>query len=276
MRAYNDLLIKILDQGQESDDRTGTGTIRIFGTELRFDLSENFPAVTGKKLMWNAVVSELLWFIEGSTDLKRLIELTHGKGKTGNTIWTANYSKQGQELGYTDGYCGPIYGKQWRNFNGVDQLHEVINKIKYTPTDRRLIVSAWNPAEIPEMILPPCHYSFQFFVENGRLSLLWNQRSVDVFLGLPFNIASYALLCHIVAQICALEVGELIFHGGDTHIYKNHIEQVLLQVSREPFEPPTLEMPKFSTLDDLISVNPRDFKLLNYKHHAHIKAEMSA
>lgn len=277
MKDYNDLVEKVLVEGKESLDRTGTGTYRIFGTNLRFNLQSGFPAVTTKKLAWNSVVGELLWFIQGSTYLDRLKELTHGKGISDKwTIWTPNYNKQGKELGYVDGYCGPIYGKQWRNFGGVDQLAEVIERIKNNPTDRRLLVSAWNPEELHKMILPPCHYSFQFFVEDGKLSLMWNQRSVDCFLGLPFNIASYALLCHIVAQVCSLDVGELIFVGGDTHVYKDHVDKALMQVSREPYNLPTLKMPKFKSLKELESFTAQDFELENYQHHPAIKANMSA
>lgn len=215
MYQYLEALQCIMDDGEDVNDRTGVGTRTIFGYQMRFDLMESFPAVTTKKLAWKSVVGELLWFLEGSTSDSRLAEITHGD-KTKNTIWTANVNKQGKALGYTDGELGPVYGSQWRNFNGdgVDQIKTIIHQIKNDPDSRRIILSAWNPSQIDIMTLPPCHTMCQFRVINGSLSCQLYQRSADMFLGVPFNIASYSLLTHMMAQICNLRVGEFIWTGG--------------------------------------------------------------
>ncbi|EPJ2511915.1 thymidylate synthase, partial [Salmonella enterica subsp. enterica serovar Bareilly] len=236
MKQYQYLINDILENGYETDDRTGTGTIALFGTKLRWDLSKGFPAVTTKKLAWKACIAELLWFMSGSTNVNDLRIRTHGSLIEGKTIWDDNYENQAKDLGYHSGELGPIYGKQWRDFGGVDQLVKTIDRIKALPNDRRQIVSAWNPAEINQMALPPCHMFYQFNVRNGHLDLQWYQRSVDVFLGLPFNIASYAALTHIVAKMCNLIPGDLVFSGGNTHIYSNHVEQCKEVLRREPKE----------------------------------------
>lgn len=289
MKQYLDLLQDILSNGSDEMDRTGTGTRAVFGRMLRFDMKNGFPAVTTKKLAWKACVSELLWFLEGSTNTHRLAEIKNDNKpyselteKERFTIWNANYDKQGKELGYEDGELGPIYGFNWRNFNGqgIDQLQEVINRIKTNPTDRRLLVTAWNPAQLDKMALPPCHYCFQFYCNNDKLSLMWNQRSIDSLIGLPFNIASYALLLHIVAKMTNKIPDELIASLGNTHIYKNHFEQVKLQLTRTPHALPTLEMPDIDwslSLDEVLKqVKTSDFKLLNYECDDAIKAEMAA
>ena len=276
MKQYLELVKKILDQGEPRSDRTGVGTKSIFGTSLVFDLTKGFPAVTTKKLAWKAVVSELLWFLEGSTNERRLCEILHGtRDPSKRTIWTDNFEKQGKDLGYTDGDLGPVYGKQWRNFNGVDQIANVINEIKTNPTSRRLIVSAWNPKDIPAMALPPCHLLFQFFVSGSNLDAIWYQRSIDVGLGLPFNIASYALLTHIIASITGLIPRTLKFFGGDTHIYNNQIEALQTQVRRVPLPLPQLKMPKIESLEDLKKVKVTDFVLENYTYHEPLKMKMA-
>ena len=276
MKQYLELVKKILDQGEPRSDRTGVGTKSIFGTSLVFDLTKGFPAVTTKKLAWKAVVAELLWFLEGSTNERRLCEILHGtRDPSKRTIWTDNFEKQGKDLGYTDGNLGPVYGKQWRNFNGVDQIANVINEIKTNPTSRRLIVSAWNPKDIPAMALPPCHLLFQFFVSGSNLDAIWYQRSIDVGLGLPFNIASYALLTHIIASITGLTPSTLKFFGGDTHIYNNQIEALQTQVRRVPLPLPQLKMPKIESLKDLKKVKVTDFVLENYTYHEPLKMKMA-
>jgi thymidylate synthase len=287
MNNYQDLLHDIINDGEFIEDRTGVGTISLFGKSLRWDISHQFPAVTSKKLAWNAVVGELLWFIEGSTNIDRLRELTHGSiYSEKKTIWDANYENQAKSLGYTDGELGPVYGAQWRDWltydakGNVDQLQKVIDDIleqkRSGVHNRRLLVSAWNPAEIEHMALPPCHYSFQFYLHNNKLSMLWNQRSVDTFLGLPFNIASYALLLNIICKITDCIPGELIFNGGDCHIYKNHLNQVATMLEREPKELPVLEIHKnITSLSDLKFCSPKDFELKGYKHHGVLKAPMA-
>ena len=276
MKQYLELVKKILDQGEPRSDRTGVGTKSIFGTSLVFDLTKGFPAVTTKKLAWKAVVAELLWFLEGSTNERRLCEILHGtRDPSKRTIWTDNFEKQGKDLGYTDGNLGPVYGKQWRNFNGVDQIANVINEIKTNPTSRRLIVSAWNPKDIPAMALPPCHLLFQFFVSGSNLDAIWYQRSIDVGLGLPFNIASYALLTYIIASITGLTPRTLKFFGGDTHIYNNQIEALQTQVRRVPLPLPQLKMPKIESLEDLKKVKVTDFVLENYTYHEPLKMKMA-
>lgn len=286
MQQYKDLIQDILDNGYVTDDRTGTGTIALFGTKMRFDLTKGFPAVTTKKLAWNSCSNELLWFMSGSTNVNDLRERTHGSRDEGFTIWDGNYDNQAVALGYTDGELGPVYGKQWRDFGGVDQLAKTIDRIKKIPTDRRQIVSAWNPAEIDKMALPPCHMFYQFNVRNGYLDLQWYQRSVDVFLGLPFNIASYAALVHIVALMCGLKPGDLVFSGGNTHIYMNHIEQCEEVLQREPKELCQLKMSGFpndfaywSTEQQLDWITAfmlgSDFELIGYESHPTIKGKMA-
>lgn len=275
MKQWKELIRHILETGEQTDDRTGVGTKRVFGYQARFDLSKGFPAVTTKKLYMKQCKHELQWFLSGSTNIETLREMTWGKGSTKRTIWDDNYENQGKMLGYEGGYLGPVYGKQWRDFGGVDQVSKIINQIKNSPTDRRIIVSAWNPTEIDQMALAPCHCFYQVTVINGKLSLLWYQRSVDVFLGLPFNIASYALLVHILASICDLEVGELVFSGGDVHIYNDAIDQCREVLTREPHELPQLEMGKVNNLSDLTQEFFDGVKLVNYTSHPELKAKMA-
>ncbi len=270
----------ILQLGESVDDRTGVGTLSLFGQQYRFDLRRGFPAVTTKKLAFKAMKAELAWFLSGSTNVEELRDLTHGVGSDKFTIWDGNYENQAVALGYENGELGPVYGKQWRNFGGVDQIAEVVANLKRDletgSRSRRHIVSAWNPAELAEMALPPCHCFFQFHLNNkNELSLQWYQRSVDVFLGLPFNIGSYALLTHVVAQIIGATVGDLVFTGGDCHIYKNHIEQCKEQLSRPCKELPTLELPNFSSIEEFVCCNLDDVRLINYDPHPAIKAPMA-
>ena len=312
MKQYLDLLKDVLDNGTEREDRTGVGTIATFGRQLRFNMADGFPAVTTKALAWKAVVSELLWFLEGSTNEHRLAEIKSDNKpyaelteKEKRTIWTDNYEHQGKALGYTDGELGRIYGSQWCSFRGVkeikdpmykqdgtihgynvyyqtvevNQIKNIINEIKSNPNSRRLVVSAWNPVDLPIMALAPCHYSFQFDVDGDKLSLMWNQRSADCFLGIPFNIASYALLLCIVARMTGKIPHELIGSLGNTHIYKSHIEQVKEQLSRTPHKLPQLELPEhadYSNIDSFLkSVKTSDFKLVGYEHDGTIKAPMA-
>ena len=272
MNNYLKLLEKVLKHGQERKDRTGVGTNALFGEQLRFDLSEGLPIVTTKKTFFKGVAGELLWFISGSSDNNKLNDM-------GIHIWDANaeadYWKSKAKF---PGDLGRVYGVQWRSWRTpdgkvIDQLTEVINKIKTDPFDRRLIVTAWNPGELNEMALPPCHIMFQFFVVNGKLSLQMYQRSCDLFLGVPFNIASYSLLLSMVAQVTNLIPGEFIHVLGDTHIYTNHIEQVKEQLSRKPFPLPTLELnPKIKYIEKF---KLEDIKLINYQYHPQIKAPMA-
>lgn len=287
MKQYQELIQHILTNGYETDDRTGTGTIAVFGTKARWDLTQGFPAVTTKKLAWKACIAELLWFLSGSTNVNELRQRTHGSLIEGKTIWDENYENQARDLGYSGGELGPVYGKQWRDFGGVDQVVKIIDRIKQLPNDRRQIVSAWNPAEIDRMALPPCHMFYQFNVRNGYLDLQWYQRSVDVFLGLPFNIASYAALLHIVAKMCNLIPGDLVFSGGNTHIYSNHIEQCQEVLRREPKKlcqleinwPENFNAPGVTTEGQLKHVTEvmthKDFKLVGYESHPTIKAKMA-
>lgn len=288
MKQYLDLLQDILENGVDKMDRTGVGTRSVFGRQIRFNLARGFPAVTTKKLAWKAVVSELLWFLEGSTNIHRLAEIKNDNKpyeelneKERFTIWNANYECQGKALGYEDGELGPIYGSQWRNFNyeGIDQVQQVVDKIKINPNDRRLIVSAWNPASLEMMSLPPCHMMYQFYVINDKLSLMWYQRSVDSCTGLPFNIASYALLLHIVSKMTNKIPYELIGTLGDTHIYNNHFDGAKEQISRTPRLLPTLKMPDIdwtSSIDDVLKqVKTSDFQLLNYLHDEPIRFDMA-
>ncbi|WHL25958.1 thymidylate synthase [Escherichia phage EC.W13-3] len=285
MKQYQDLIKDIFENGYETDDRTGTGTIALFGTKLRWDLTKGFPAVTTKKLAWNACISELLWFLSGSTNVNDLRLIQHNSLIQGKTVWDENYENQAKDLGYHSGELGPIYGKQWRDFGGVDQIIEVIDRIKKLPNDRRQIVSAWNPAELKYMALPPCHMFYQFNVRNGYLDLQWYQRSVDVFLGLPFNIASYATLVHIVAKMCNLIPGDLIFSGGNTHIYMNHVEQCKEILRREPMDLCELQLKfpdEFDEWDTESQVfwlsqfaKPHNFVLNDYVSHPPIKGKMA-
>jgi thymidylate synthase len=294
MKQYLEALQYILDNGTPVSDRTGIGTRSVFGYQMRFNLQEGFPAVTTKRLAWKAVVGELLWFLEGSTDERRLAEITYGADRTElvdkNTIWTANANKQGVDLGYINTDCakglGPVYGYQWRNFNkangslpgnllGTDQIEWLINEIKTNPDSRRIILTAWNPNQLSYMALPPCHTLAQFRVYNRKLFCQLYQRSCDMFLGVPFNISSYALLTHIIAKICGLGVGDFVWTGGDCHIYENHIEQVKEQVSRQPQQLPHLLLPVFCDLETLLHCKVSDFSLVNYNPMPNIKAPMA-
>lgn len=267
MRQYQDLLSHILTKGVDKEDRTGTGTKSVFGYQLRFDLEEGFPLVTTKRVHFKSVAHELLWFLKGETNIKYLQE-------NGISIWNA--------WADTEGNLGPVYGKQWRDWEvchvdgqvtHFDQIKNVISRIKTNPDDRRLIVSAWNVGDVGKMALPPCHLLFQFYVANSKLSCQLYQRSADVFLGVPFNIASYALLTHMVAQVCGLGVGDFVLTFGDVHIYKNHFSQVTTQLARDPLPLPKLELnPEIKDID---LFTYEDIKLVGYKAHPAIKAEVS-
>lgn len=283
MRNYQELLQYVLDCGTETSDRTGVGTVSVFGETLRWDLGKGFPATTCKELKFQGVVGELLWFLEGSSNVERLRELTWGSGSTRRTIWDDNYENQGKALGYSGGELGPVYGKQWRNFSGVDQVKNLIDGLKKDletgVLGRRNIVSAWNPAELSQMSLPPCHVLYQCKLRDTKkgkvLDLLWFQRSVDSFLGLPYNIASYALLTYILAKIVGVEVGELVFMGGDIHLYSNHVDHAKKAIKNETHALPQLAMPNIASLEDLKNYSATDFQLLNYKHSGFIKAPMA-
>jgi thymidylate synthase len=293
MKQYLDALHHVLNNGEDVSDRTGTGTRSVFGYQMRFNSQDGFPAVTTKRLAWKAVVGELLWFLEGSTDERRLAEITFEKDRSElvgkSTIWTANADAQGKALGYdntdTKKELGPVYGYQWRNFGGLswhadlsdgfDQIDWLIKEIKSNPDSRRLILSAWSADQIDLMALPPCHTLAQFRVINGKLSCQLYQRSADMFLGVPFNIASYALLTHMIARICDLEVADFVWTGGDCHIYNNHMDQVTEQVSRDPQAMPHLLMPAFNTLDELLATKTSQYKLINYAPMDSIKAPMA-
>jgi len=288
-QVYLDSLNTILLQGQDRPDRTGIGTKSLFGLQLRFDLSQGFPAITTKKLAWRAVVSELLWFIEGSGDEFRLREILHGQRYTEKTtIWTENASAPywtSKRMQRHPGDLGRVYGVQWRRWrkplirvNKVvlqnhDQLQELIEGIKKDPYSRRHIITAWNPGELELMALPPCHMMAQFYVNDGKLSCQMYQRSADMFLGVPFNIASYALFTHMIAQACNLKVGDLILTLGDAHIYNNHIEQVKEQLQRTPFD--LAELKLNPEVKDITKFTMDDISLVNYKCHEAIKAPMA-
>ena len=289
MQQYLDCLAQILENGEARPDRTGTGTLSIFGMQMRFNLGDGFPAVTTKRLAWRSVVSELLWFIEGSGDEYRLREILHGERYTDKTtIWTDNARADywvNKRLQRHPGDLGRVYGVQWRRWrkplvriNKVvlqnhDQLLELIAGIKSDPYSRRHIIIAWNPGELDLMALPPCHMMSQFYVSNGRLSCQMYQRSADMFLGVPFNIASYALFTHMIAQVCNLDVGELIITFGDAHIYNNHIAQVKEQLSRKPLALPTLLLnPEISIITDF---GMEDIELVGYESHGTIAASMA-
>lgn len=285
---YVDLIKRIFKNGNRVDDRTGVGTIAVFGERMEFDLTKGFPAVTIKKLAWKSVVSELLWFLEGSSDERRLAEIHYGKPRAElsdkTTIWTANADKQGKELGYVNNnmckLLGPIYGAQWNNwpteYTSINQLNVLIEQLQNNPFSRRHILSAWNVAQINSMALPPCHMMAQFSVDTEyTLSCQMYQRSADTFLGVPFNVASYSLLTHILAQICGYKVGKFIHVIGDAHIYLNHIDQCKTMIGNRPFDAPTLLMPEFRTLKEALECKTEDFRLEGYQSHAAISAEMA-
>jgi thymidylate synthase len=263
MQQYLDLLQQILDSGAPKTDRTGTGTSSCFGYQLRFDLAKGFPLVTTKKLHLKSIIYELLWFLRGDTNIQYLKE--HGV-----SIW--------DEWADANGELGPVYGKQWRSWEGadgstIDQIAQVVEQIRKTPDSRRLIVSAWNVADLPKMALMPCHALFQFYVADGRLSCQLYQRSADVFLGVPFNIASYALLTLMMAQVCNLAPGEFVHTFGDVHLYNNHLEQAKLQLSREPYPLPVMKLDP--AVKDIFSFRFEDFVLEGYQFHPPIKASVA-
>ncbi|MGE0101969.1 MAG: thymidylate synthase [Blastocatellales bacterium] len=263
MIQYHDLMKHVLENGVKKDDRTGTGTISVFGYQMRFDLGEGFPLVTTKKLHLKSIVHELLWFLKGQTNVAYLRD--HGV-----TIW--------DEWADENGDLGPVYGAQWRSWRTadgrvVDQISQVIDQIRTSPDSRRLIVSAWNVGELDKMALLPCHALFQFYVVNGRLSCQLYQRSADIFLGVPFNIASYALLTMMIAQVCDLEPGEFIHTFGDAHLYLNHLEQARLQLEREPFPLPRMKINP--GVKDIFEFKFEDFELIGYRSHPHIKAQVA-
>ncbi|MGZ0050467.1 thymidylate synthase [Brevibacillus gelatini] len=263
MKQYLELCRRILAEGVTKEDRTGTGTMSVFGHQMRFDLSEGFPLLTTKKLHMKSIIHELLWFLSGDTNIRYLQE-------NGVRIWN--------EWADENGDLGPVYGKQWRSFTGrdgktVDQIQWVVEEIKKNPDSRRLVVSAWNPADLDEMALPPCHLLFQFYVADGKLSCQLYQRSADTFLGVPFNIASYALLTHMVAHVTGLKVGDFVHTLGDAHLYLNHIEQVKLQITREPKPLPKLKLnPAVTSIFDFTY---DDIEIVDYEAHPHIKGEVS-
>ena len=260
MKQYLDLLKDIIENGHDKEDRTGTGTRSVFGRSMRFDLSQGFPLLTTKRMFLKGVISELLWFVKGDTN----IEFLHDNGVH---IW--------DEWADEKGDLGPIYGAQWRNWDnlGIDQLKKLVDDIKNTPDSRRLVVSAWNPTQLDEMALPPCHMMYQCYVQDGKLSLMMYQRSGDMFLGVPFNIASYALLTMMLAQVCGLEAGEYIHVLGDAHIYKNHFAQVKEQLSREPYPLPKMVLnPAVREIDGFTL---KDFTLEGYQYHPAIKGKVS-
>ena len=260
MQQYNDLLRHVMQHGTKKEDRTGTGTVSVFGYQMRFNLQEGFPLVTTKKVHTKSIIHELLWFLKGDTNIKYLKD-------NGVTIW--------DEWADENGNLGPVYGYQWRSWpsasgDHIDQISQLIDQIKKNPDSRRLLVNAWNVSEISKMKLPPCHILFQFYVADGKLSCQLYQRSADLFLGVPFNIASYALLTHMVAQVCDLEVGEFIHTLGDAHIYSNHFDQVNLQLTREPLPLPTLKLnPEVKNIFDFTY---EDIAIENYQSHPAIKA----
>jgi thymidylate synthase len=263
MQQYLQLMRHVRNTGALKEDRTGTGTLSVFGYQMRFDLSQGFPALTTKKLHLKSIVHELLWFLKGSTNTQYLTD-------NGVRIWDEWADKNGD--------LGPVYGSQWRSWpkpdgGHIDQISDLINQIKSNPDSRRLIVSAWNVADVERMALPPCHMMFQFYVANGKLSCQLYQRSADIFLGVPFNIASYALLTMMVAQVCGLEAGEFVHTLGDAHLYSNHLEQVDLQLSRD-----TMALPKMHinpAVDDIFNFKFEDFELLDYQSHPHIKGAVA-
>jgi len=263
MKQYLDLMKDVLENGAQKTDRTGTGTLSVFGRQMRFDLAQGFPLVTTKKLHLRSIIYELLWFLNGDTNIKYLKD-------NGVSIW--------DEWADENGELGPVYGHQWRSWpapNGkqIDQITQVLNQIKQKPDSRRHIVTAWNPSEVDKMALPPCHALFQFYVADGKLSCQLYQRSADFFLGVPFNIASYALLTHMFAQQCNLQPGEFVWTGGDVHLYTNHIDQAKLQLSREPFALPQLVIKRMPPT--LFGYQFEDFEIVNYSAHPSIKAPIA-
>lgn len=279
MKQYLDLLQKILTDGRDRDDRTGTGTRGIFGHQMRFDLREGFPMLTTKKLHLRSILHELLWFLQGETHVASL-------QAAGVHIWDEWATpEQTARFGRSAGDLGPVYGHQWRNFgatkqpdgsyasDGVDQIQKLMEQIRKTPNSRRLIVSGWNPREADDVALPPCHTLFQFYVQDGELSCQLYQRSADVFLGVPFNIASYALLTLMIAQACNLKPGEFVHTFGDAHLYKNHLDQARLQLTREPRKLPQMKINP--AVKDIFGFRFEDFELVDYEPHPHIKAEVS-
>ena len=287
MKQYLDLIRKVLNEGTKKEDRTGTGTISYFGYQMRFDLDDGFPLVTTKKVHLKSIIHELLWFIHGDTNIKYLVD-------NGVSIWndwpykkyseSSDFSgesmeefvekiKNDDEFAKKWGDLGPVYGKQWRNFEGIDQLKNIIDEIRRNPDSRRLIVSSWNPKEVPNMALPPCHSLYQFYVIDGKLSLQLYQRSGDIFLGIPFNIASYALLLMMVAKVTGLKPGTFVHTIGDAHIYLNHIEQVNLQLSREPFPLPKMIIHRET--NNIEDFKYEDFELVDYQCHGRIKGAVA-
>ncbi|MNJ92959.1 Thymidylate synthase [compost metagenome] len=263
MKQYLDLMQHVLDNGAQKHDRTGTGTISVFGYQMRFNLQEGFPMVTTKKLHLKSIIHELIWFLQGDTNIKYLKD-------NGVRIW--------DEWADENGNLGPVYGSQWRSWpkpdgGHIDQITQIINTIKNNPDSRRIIVSAWNVAEIENMALPPCHAFFQFYVADGKLSCQLYQRSADIFLGVPFNIASYALLTMMVAQVCGLEAGDFIHTFGDAHLYNNHIEQTHLQLSRDPKPLPTMKINP--AVKNIFDFKFEDFELVDYEAHPHIKGAVA-
>ena len=263
MRQYLDLMRHVRENGTRKEDRTGTGTLSVFGYQMRFDLGAGFPVVTTKKLHLRSIIHELLWFLKGDTNIRYLKE-------NGVSIW--------DEWADENGDLGPVYGAQWRSWptpdgRHIDQISQVLEQIRNNPDSRRIIVSAWNVAELDNMALPPCHAFFQFYVAEGRLSCQLYQRSADIFLGVPFNIASYALLTMMMAQVTGLEPGDFVHTLGDAHLYLNHLEQADLQLSREPFPLPTMRLNP--AVDDLFRFRYEDFELTGYRHHPHIKAPVA-
>ena len=279
MKQYLDFLQLVLEQGGEKSDRTGTGTRSVFGHQMRFDLNKGFPILTTKRVHFRSIAIELLWFLNGNTHVKYLQE-----NKV--SIWDEwATAEQTARFGRPEGELGPVYGHQWRNFaasqnadgsyntDGFDQISWLINEIKTNPNSRRLIVSGWNPKEANQVALPPCHTLFQFFVQDGKLSCQLYQRSADIFLGVPFNIASYALLTHMIAQVCGLGVGDFVWTGGDCHLYSNHIEQARLQLSRDPL--PLAKLTLNPNIQNIFDFSYEDIQLEDYQHHPAIKAEVA-
>lgn len=287
MKQYKELLERVLAEGKKKEDRTGTGTISVFGYQMRFRLDDGFPLLTTKKVFLKGIIHELLWFIKGETNIKYLVD-------NGVKIWNewpyeifkksdafngesleefVEKVRTDDEFARVHGNLGPVYGKQWRNFCGVDQLSELISQIKANPDSRRLIISAWNPSELTNMALPPCHCFMQFYVSDGRLSCQLYQRSGDIFLGVPFNIASYALFTMMIAQVCGLKLGDFVHTLGDAHIYTNHLEQVRLQLSRDERALPTMRINP--DVKDIFSFKYEDFTLENYDPHPAIKGAVA-
>lgn len=287
MKQYLDLLKYVLEHGTYKDDRTNTGTYSVFGYQMRFDLNEGFPLLTTKRVYRKPIIHELLWFLKGDTNIKYLVDhdvkiwnewpyenFKKSKDYNNETMEEfINKIKNDQNFADKYGNLGNVYGKQWRNFDGIDQIKELIKNIKNNPNSRRLIVSAWNPKEIKDMLLPPCHTLFQFYVSNNKLSCQLYQRSADIFLGVPFNIASYSLLTMMIAQVCNLELGEFVHTLGDAHIYSNHLEQVKLQLTRTPRKLPKMIINK--DVKDIFSFKYEDFEVVDYNPYSAIKGDVA-